>query len=240
MSVGSTLLSLQDLDLELARDKVTLADMPELKQLASKRKTYLKLKSEMTKIYAQRKDFDIELEDLDRRQEDAEEGVSIAQRRASDSTDYRQVQDLELELSSYAKELDKVAFERKDVTAKREQAVAREKHAEEVIAKFEADVVKETKAARQKAADLQTAIDKNTRKREVLMQELPSQIVDEYERGLKTVRGIAVETLNGNTPSVCRMALQASSMDDLKHADEVARCPYCHRMLVLGDVAAEA
>lgn len=239
MSVGSTLLSLQDLDLELARDKATLADMPELKQLASKRKTYLKLKSEMTKIYAQRKDFDIELEDLDRRQEDAEEGISLAQRRA-DTTDYRQVQDLEVELSSYAKELDKVAFERKDVTAKREQAVAREKHAEEVIANFEADVVKETKATRQKAAELQASIDKSTRKREALVQELPAQIADEYERGLKTFRGIAVETLNGNTPSVCRMALQASSMDDLKHEDEVAHCPYCHRILVLNADAVEA
>ena len=44
MSVGSTLLALQETDLALARDKASLADMPEIKQLAAKRKTYLKLK----------------------------------------------------------------------------------------------------------------------------------------------------------------------------------------------------
>ena len=56
MSAGATLLKLQQIDLELARNKSELANMPELKELASKRKTYVKLKSEMTKLYAQRKD----------------------------------------------------------------------------------------------------------------------------------------------------------------------------------------
>ena len=64
MSAGATLLKLQQIDLELARNKSELANMPELKELASKRKTYVKLKSEMTKLYAQRKDLDIELDDL--------------------------------------------------------------------------------------------------------------------------------------------------------------------------------
>ena len=67
MSAGATLLKLQQIDLELARNKSELANMPELKELASKRKTYVKLKSEMTKLYAQRKDLDIELDDLPNR-----------------------------------------------------------------------------------------------------------------------------------------------------------------------------
>lgn len=64
MSAGATLLKLQQIDLELARNKSELANMPELKELASKRKTYVKLKAEMTKLYAQRKDLYIELDDL--------------------------------------------------------------------------------------------------------------------------------------------------------------------------------
>ena len=44
MSAGATLLKLQQIDLELARNKSELANMPELKELASKRKTYVKLK----------------------------------------------------------------------------------------------------------------------------------------------------------------------------------------------------
>ena len=41
MSAGATLLKLQQIDLELARNKSELANMPELKELASKRKTYV-------------------------------------------------------------------------------------------------------------------------------------------------------------------------------------------------------
>ena len=37
MSAGATLLKLQQIDLELARNKSELANMPELKELASKR-----------------------------------------------------------------------------------------------------------------------------------------------------------------------------------------------------------
>ena len=46
------------------------------------------------------------------------------------------------------------------------------------------------------------------------------------------VPGLAVERLEGNVPSVCRMALQESSMDELRRAGGVTECPYCHRILV--------
>ena len=52
MSAGATLLKLQQIDLELARNKSELANMPELKELASKRKTYVKLKAEIHKALA--------------------------------------------------------------------------------------------------------------------------------------------------------------------------------------------
>lgn len=232
MSVGSTLLALQETDLALARDKASLADMPEIKQLAAKRKTYLKLKNEMTKIYAQRKDLDIELEDLDRMQREAEEGIAAAQERGIDSSDYHQVQDLEIELSNYAKQLDKVAFNRKDVEDRRKKAVAREEHAQEVIKQYEQGVISETKAAREKAAQLQESISAGEKERTALAATLDHDVLVRYEASLKRFRGLAVERLVGNMPSVCRMALQASSMSDLKHEGEVATCPYCGRMLI--------
>lgn len=232
MSVGSTLLALQETDLTLARDRAALSDMPEIKQLAAKRKTYLKLKGEMTKIYAQRKDLDIELEDLDAQQAKAERGIQEAQARSLDSSDYHEVQDLEIELSNYAKMLDKVAFNRKDVEAEHAKAVAREQHAQEVIKKYEESVVAETKAAREKAAALQSSIEQAEKERTALAATLDQDMLTRYEKSLKRFRGLGVETLTGNTPTVCRMALQASSMSDLKHQGEVATCPYCGRILI--------
>ena len=194
MSAGATLLKLQQIDLELARNKSELANMPELKELASKRKTYVKLKSEMTKLYAQRKDLDIELDDLNTTEIQTNNAIDVAHKEALD----------------------------------------REARAQAIIAKFEEGVKADTKAARAKAADLQAQIDAATKERTALAATLPTDVLTDYERLLKQFRGLAVETIQGNIPTVCHTALQASSMSDLNHdGSEITHCPYCHRLLVL-------
>ncbi len=163
MSAGATLLKLQQIDLELARNKSELANMPELKELASKRKTYVKLKSEMTKLYAQRKDLDIELDDLNTTEIQTNNAIEAAKKRHVDGSDYREVQDLENELATLAKRLDKIEHTRKDVVIAHKEALDREARAQAIIAKFEEGVKADTKAARAKAADLQAQIDAATR-----------------------------------------------------------------------------
>ena len=63
---------------------------------------------------------------------------------------------------------------------------------------------------------------------------LPADVLTDYERLLKQFRGLAVETIQGNIPTACHTALQASSMSDLNHdGRSITHCPYCHRLLVL-------
>ena len=229
MSAGATLLKLQQIDLELARNKSELANMPELKELASKRKTYVKLKSEMTKLYAQRKDLDIELDDLNTTEIQTNNAIEAAKKRHVDGSDYREVQDLENELATLAKRLDKIEHTRKDVVFAHREALDREARAQAIIAKFEEGVKADTKAA-----NLQAQIDAATKERTALAATLPADVLTDYERLLKQFRGLAVETIQGNIPTVCHTALQASSMSDLNHdGSEITHCPYCHRLLVL-------
>ena len=117
MGVGSSLLELQEIDLTLMRDKEQLQNLPEIAELARRRKLYLKLKGDVTKLYAQRKDVEIDLQDLDVREQKLHEGVEQA-RREVDMDDYRQVQQLEITLSDFAKKLDRVEFERKEAHGK--------------------------------------------------------------------------------------------------------------------------
>lgn len=233
MSAGSSLLKLQQIDLELTRSKGELANMPELKELASKRKTYLKLKGEMTKIYAQRKDLDIELDDLNTSEVQTNTAMAAAKARAVDATDRDEIADLENELGILAKRLDKISFTRKDVVAAHKKAVEKEERAKQIIANFEEGVKADTKAARAKANGLQQQIDDATRERTALAATLPHDVLVDYERLLKQFRGLAVETIKGNVPSLCHTALQASSMSDLAHRGEITHCPYCHRILVI-------
>ncbi len=150
MSAGATLLKLQQIDLELARNKSELSNMPELKELASKRKTYVKLKAEMTKLYAQRKDLDIEIDDLNTTEIQTNNAIEAAKKRHVDGSDYREVQDLENELATLAKRLDKIEHTRKDVVVAHKEALDREVRAQAIIAKFEEGVKADTKAARAK------------------------------------------------------------------------------------------
>ena len=150
MSAGATLLKLQQIDLELARNKSELSNMPELKELASKRKTYVKLKAEMTKLYAQRKDLDIEIDDLNTTEIQTNNAIEAAKKRHVDGSDYREVQDLENELATLAKRLDKIEHTRKDVVVAHKEALDREVRAQAIIAKFEEGV----KAALESKAEI--------------------------------------------------------------------------------------
>ena len=87
---------------------------------------------------------------------------------------------------------------------------------------------------RKKQTENQAQIDAATKERTALAATLPTDVLTDYERLLKQFRGLAVETIKGNIPTICHTALQASSMSDLNHdGSEIAHCPYCHRLLVL-------
>ena len=234
MSVGSTLLKLQELDLSLERDRKALAEMPEIAELAKKRRAYQKLKADATKLYAQRKDLETYLKELDDQEMDANDDIRIAQRNV-DSSDYRSVQQLELELSDLAKKLERIAFDRKDYEAKLAELKKKEDYLAEYTAKFEASVIADTKRAREKAGSLKDAIEASERQRASLLNTLDAGTRSSYEVAAKRFRGLGVERLEGNVPTVCRMTLQASSLDALKHAGDVAECPYCHRILILSE-----
>ena len=167
MGVGSSLLELQEIDLTLMRDKEQLQNLPEIAELARRRKLYLKLKGDVTKLYAQRKDVEIDLQDLDVREQKLHEGVEQA-RREVDMDDYRQVQQLEITLSDFAKKLDRVEFERKEAHGKLDSIQSDDATLAENIKKVENSIVAMTKQARTHAADIQEAIDKNERKRSML------------------------------------------------------------------------
>lgn len=232
MGVGSSLLELQEIDLTLMRDKEKLQNLPEIAELARRRKLYLKLKGDVTKLYAQRKDVEIDLQDLDVREQKLHEGVEQA-RREVDMDDYRQVQQLEITLSDFAKKLDRVEFERKEAHGKLDSIQSDDATLAENIKKVENSIVAMTKQARTHAADIQEAIDKNERKRSMLFDSLDISVAKAYEKASKQFGHLAVEKLEGNVPSICRMSLQSSSMSDLRHANEVTECPYCHRLMVI-------
>lgn len=235
MGLGSDLLKLQDLDLELVRVNKELNNLPIIAELAKKRASYTKLKAEATKLFAQRKDAEIAVSDLDEAEAACHEAVAAAQGRTIDAGDYRQVQDLEVELSLLAKRLDKIAYDRPSALEELKRAQEKETQLNDYIKRFEAAIIADTKAAREQANALQDRIAELKAARERLAGHLPADVLARFERASERFKGMGVERLQGNVPSACRTSLQPASMDQLRHAADIAECPYCHRILVLSE-----
>lgn len=103
MTVGSTLLKLQELDLALERDQAALDGMPEIAQLAKKRKAYLKLKADANKLLAARKDLENDLADLDEDEAFCNAAIDQAQSEMQKSENHRLMKDFEQQLAGIAK-----------------------------------------------------------------------------------------------------------------------------------------
>ena len=196
MSNGENLLSLQEVDIELSQLKDKLALLPELKDLAKKRRALAAAKEELLKVVALRKDAETDLADLAEEEAEYRRRVDEAQK-SVDSSDYHRVQNLEIELSNLAKWLDKVAFDQRSCTARLEETSAREQKGREFIEKLEAAIIRSGKAARAAATDLQNDIAELERRREKLIRQLPDSLHEAYAVASKQFRGLGVEKLEG-------------------------------------------
>ena len=233
MGLGFDLLSLQQTDLELDRAKKELGNLPIIAELAKKRASYAKLKSESTRLLAQRKDAQTAVDDIDAGTLRCEREIAEAKAQPIDPSDYHQLQDLEEKLGLLAKHMDKLAYDRPGKVEDLKRLQDKEDKLLAYIKRFEDSIISDTKTARAQASRLQATIDELTRRREHLLAKLPRETRDQYEKGLKRFKGLCVERIEGNVPTVCRTALQPASMDALRHADQVAECPYCHRIIVV-------
>ena len=234
MSNGENLLSLQEVDIELSQLKDKLAQLPELKDLAKKRRALAAAKEELLKVVALRKDAETDLADLAEEEAEYRRRVDEAQK-SVDSSDYHRVQNLEIELSNLAKWLDKVAFDQRSCTARLEETSAREQKGREFIEKLEAAIIRSGKVARVAATDLQNDIAELERRGEKLIRQLPDSLHEAYAVASKQFRGLGVEKLEGSTPSLCRMALTEASLNEVKRTKGVTTCPYCHRILIVDE-----
>ena len=232
MNVGEALLALQALDLALNRSKQALQDIPQIKELAQRRKQLMRLKADHTDLVARRKDLELELIDLEDDERLAQAAVEEAQASSEDLTDYRRVQELEQRLSDLAKQLDKAAYGQREKHAQIDQLLADEQALTARTKKVEQAILDLAKAARAAAESIQADVATLEAKRERAAASLSDDALKAYAVASKRFKGLAVEKLEGKVPSICRMTLTESSLSDLERKGGITTCPYCHRILV--------
>lgn len=233
MSESQALLRLQEIDLQLMRDSHALRQMPQQKRLAALAQAKKKLKSELQKIVGQRKDAQMELDDNEERHIRLLQIMDEVREKAQESG-YREVGDIESQLTSLAKKVEKLEFAHGELQATLGKLEKAEANARALGDRLDGEGEELEASYKRDSADLMARVRELARERKAVLAQLSPQTARTYDEKSKRFGGLAVERLQGNVPSVCRVKLQPSQYGDLRRAGEpIAECPYCHRMLVV-------
>lgn len=233
MSESTALLRLQEIDLELLRDASTLQNLPQQAKIKTIGLARKKVASELKKIIGQRKDAQTDIDDneaalnhylevRDRVQADAAQG---------DLT-HREVRDLENSLTHLAKMIEKCNFAKPSLEEKLNKLQVAEANAQKTIERLDQEEEAQRASYKEDSATVRAAIISLNDDRKCIAAQISDDVMARYEAARKRFGGLAVESLVGNVPTICRVKLQPSLFHDLVHGPEIGECPYCHRMLI--------
>ncbi len=233
MKETEALVRMQEIDLALMRDKRMLANMPQAKKLQAVSAARKKVASELTKIVGLRKDAQMDLDENESTHlELEEEATAIRQRYESETLGYREISDLESQLTTIAKRIEKLEFKHKDLVARLQKVQKAERNALTVDEQLKAEGAAQLRSLKEQCADIEREMAALTAEREEVRGEVSSKVLERYDKAMERFGGMAVETLRGNQPSICRVTVPPSSFADIRKGPSIAECPYCHRILV--------
>jgi predicted nucleic acid-binding Zn-ribbon protein len=236
MTEAQALLRIQEIDIKLLRDAATLAEMPQQRKLKTIATAKRRVASELTKIVGQRKDVETEIGDLERNLADYREKTEQVKAQAQErQQNYRHIQDLEAQLTSLAKKIEKCEFELVPLNEKLDKLRLAEKNAHLTQDRLEQERAAQTKAFEDDSAAIRREVVALKDERDEVAESVSPELMATYEKKRVRFKGLAVEELHGNLPSICRVKLQPALFHDLVRGDEVTECPYCHRMLITTD-----
>ena len=236
MTEATALLALQDLDLRLLKLASQLSSMPQQEMLRKIDQLSKRISSEITRIMGQRKDAQMEIEEIEAALAHYREKTAEVQALAdAGEHTHREIRDFEQQLTSLAKRIEKCEFQLGPLTERLGRLERAEKNARRTAERLEQERAATEASLAEGSASLRARIVELTRERERAAQGISAEHLAAYEKARKRFKGLAVERLAGNVPSVCRVKLQPSSFHDLAHGDEITECPYCHRMLITSE-----
>lgn len=237
MKETEALLGLQKIDLELMRYAKTLRAMPQTKKIDAAKLARKKIASQLAKIVGQRKDCEMEIADNEtEHQRMADKTTQIQAAYEGGQATYREVQDLERNLTSLAKHREKLEFSHRELEAQLDKLKLAENNARAVDDRLQEEIGALEESFRQDTADIAAKVAELKQEREHCLRNMSDGVKADYEVAFKRFGGLAVERLNGNVPSICHVQLQPSQFGDIKKGPEITECPYCHRMLVTEDM----
>ena len=226
--------SLQDIDIQIVRARKEVDELPEKQQIFDLRQKRAAIQQKRKSVLELK---DMAITQVSRLEDDVaniERMVIAAQQHIEASKgDFRRAGNASKELEGHVKHLD-------DLQAQLEAARKRSAEANEVLnqigtaldalAKKEEQLVA---AYREKGGRLLALIAELEPQREAFVQQIPTDVLDQYTRLLKGKQGVAVAHLQGEACDACRGTMDQAHMVALRAEAPLSICPKCGRLLVV-------
>ncbi len=232
MTSREALIRLQEIDLELIQTQKHTEGLSERKQLVTLRKQIKKVSAEASRVVGQHKDLCMSVDEKTEERLSLEIMMDEARARAESQTDYRALQDTESQLTMLAKRIERIDFDLSNIQSEINAKVSKASEYRSWLKQArsqEQQLLQSFTAAVEQAADKLATL---KRERQAIVDAMDTAVYEHYEKASRRFGGLAVERLNGNTPSICRVSLQASQYAQALSGEGVGECPYCHRILI--------
>ena len=237
MSDATSLLRLQDIDIALLRIESQLKKMPEQERLAKVADAKKRISAQLSRVIGERKDVEMEIDELEQRHAMLEGKVAEVKSTADERVrNYRQVNDLEAQLTSLAKKIEKCEFELGPLMERLDALKASEAHGIELAGALDSQESALKQQFRDSTVQMREEAQALLAERNEILGQLDAGLIERYNAARKRFSGLAVERLKGNVPSICRVKLQPGSFQQLMRGPDITECPYCHRILITEEV----
>ena len=233
MPVTTDLLELQQVDLQILRDRKAIDEIPQAEQIKEVRGRLKELSKKTTKIVGLLKDAQTEVEDNDGRRRTLSARVEEVKRESESCEDFRLTQSYKAELDRLAKRLEKVDFNQKAAKAELERLEGLFRQARAIKEQLEAKEAELVEVFKKNASNLREDLKRLVARREVLEQAIPDDMLALYRKSCAQHNQIGICKLEGNTCTGCNVELQQSQYEQLIKGDSLATCPVCGRMMVV-------
>jgi predicted nucleic acid-binding Zn-ribbon protein len=235
MDQGSTLLKLQDLELEIRRAEKKLDEMPEKRAILETRAR----RREVESLGAKAQELVDRLQREVQRNEDEAHGVTekidSEQERAMSGvvTSAKEIQHLTREIDSLKRRREKLEMEQLQLMERVEKAQGQVAKVDAALAQLDAKEAELTEEFTAKGGELQTQVEVLKQDVASAQKELDPQILSRYEDLKQAKGGIGAGLLTDGSCTACRMELPAEQVDHLLAGPQIGTCPHCHRMIVI-------
>jgi len=236
MSDASILLELAEVDYSILKIKKQLDELPQRAQLLELRTKKAEVDTKATQVALLRRESEKTIKELQDEAKTFKDRIARAKEKTNNAANYKEVLALSKEIDSHAKRLEKTEFELLRQMEKQEKIRQVEKQVSAALSRLKKQDDELLTVYQGEAVALKKEMSAAQDLRARLAKELSSNLLTRYERACKSKGGRGAAHIERTHCSGCHVELTEGQLTKLANIpSQIGECPYCHRLLVVGD-----